>query len=77
MVNDTVAQMTQSEFKKMIEAIVETTVEEKLLEILGDPDEGLEIREAVQERLIHQKQAVRQGQYGQPLEEVARALGLD
>jgi vacuolar-type H+-ATPase subunit E/Vma4 len=75
--NNTVAQMTQSELKELLEAIVETTVEEKLLEILGDPDEGLELREAVRHRLIRQRQAVTQGQYGQPLQDVARELGLE
>ena len=77
MSNNTVAQMTQSELKEMLEVVVETTVEEKLLEILGDPDEGLELREAVRDRLIRQRQAVAEGQYGQSLEDVARDLGLD
>lgn len=77
MSNNTVAQMTQSELKEMLEAVVQTTVEEKLLEILGDPDEGLDLREAVRDRLIRQRQAVAEGQYGQSLEDVARELGLD
>jgi hypothetical protein len=77
MSNNTVAQMTQSELKEMLEVVVETAVEEKLLEILGDPDEGLELREAVRDRLIRQRQAVAEGQYGQSLEYVARDLGLD
>ena len=74
--NSTVAQMTQAEFKEMLEAVVETTVEQKLLEILGDPDEGLEVREAVRERLLHQRQAVASGQHGQSLEDVVQELGL-
>jgi hypothetical protein len=69
--------MTQSELKEMLEAVVETTVEEKLLEILGDPDEGLELREAVRDRLIRQRKTVAEGQYGQSFEDVARELGLD
>ncbi len=77
MASSTVAQMTQSELKEMLEAVVETTVEEKLLEILGDPDEGLELREAVLDRLIRQRQAVAKGRYGQPLEDVVRELGLE
>jgi hypothetical protein len=72
-----VAQMTQSEFKEMLETVVETTVEEKLLEILGDPDEGLELREAVRDRLNHQRKAVVNEQYGQPMEDVVRELGVD
>lgn len=77
MANNKVAQMTQTEFKEMLEAVVETTVEEKLLEILGDPDEGLELREAIRDRLIRQKKAVANGQYGQPMEDLVRELELD
>lgn len=77
MASNTVAQMTQSELKAMLETVVETTVEEKLLEILGDPDEGLELRAAVRDRLIRQREAVVRGRYGQPLEDVVSELGLD
>jgi hypothetical protein len=77
MTTNTVAQMTQSEFKEMLEAVIEAVVEQKLLEILGDPDEGLEIRQAVQDRLVRQKQAVAEGENGQPFEDVVRRLGLD
>ncbi len=77
MANDRVAQMTQAEFKEMLESVVEATVEEKLLEILGDPDDGLDLRVAVRDRLIRQKEAVVKGQYGQPMEDLARELGLE
>ena len=77
MVNNKIAEMTQAEFKEMLETVVETTVEEKLLEILGDPDDGLELRGVVRDRLIRQRQAVVNGQYGQPLEELVSELGLD
>ncbi len=73
----TIAQMTQDEFKEMLEAVVETTVERKLLEILGDPDEGLEIRSEVRERLLAQSRRVGSGQQGRPLDDVVRGLGLD
>ena len=42
MTENTIVQMTQDEFKKMLENVVEETVGRKLIEILGDPDEGLE-----------------------------------
>ena len=77
MATNRIAQMTQSEFKEMLETVIETTVEEKLLEILGDPDEGMELREAVRDRLIRQRKAVVNGQYGQPLEDVVGELGLE
>ena len=70
---DTVGQMTKEELREMIETIVE----EKLLELLGDPDEGLPIRKAVRERLLRQKEAVAKGERGEPFEEVIRRLGLE
>ena len=77
MSNNTVAQMTRSEFQAMLQAVVETTVEEKLFEILGDPDQGLEIAEAVRDRLLRQQQAVTGGQYGRLFDEVVQELDLD
>ena len=77
MAENPVGQMTQSELREMLASVVETTVEEKLLEILGDPDEGLELREAVRARLIRQKEAVASGEYGRPLEDVVKEVGLE
>ncbi len=65
-----VAQMTKDELREMIEI----TVEQKLLELLGDPDEGLPIRKAVRDRLLRQKQAVASGERGEPFEDVIRRL---
>ncbi len=69
---NTVAQMTKEELKEMIETIVE----EKLIELLGDPDEGLQLRENIRERLLRQKAAVAAGERGESLEDVMRRLGL-
>jgi len=77
MTRQTVAQMSQAEFRKMLEEVVETTVEQKLLELLGDPDEGMEIREAVQERLLRQREEVATGRYGRSFDDVAKELGLE
>jgi len=77
MVEGALAQMTQDEFKELIESVVETAVEQKLLEILGDPDEGLEIEEAVHQRLMRQRQMVVSGERGQSIEDVVQALGLE
>ena len=74
---ETVGQMTKEEFKKLIGVVVEASVEQKLIEILGDPDEGLEIREAVRERLLRQRQAVAAGEQGLPFEDVVQHLGLE
>lgn len=70
---NTVAQMSRDELREMIES----SIEEKLLELLGDPDEGLELRKAVRERLLRQKKTVAAGERGEPFEEVVRRLGLE
>jgi hypothetical protein len=70
---DTVAQMSREELREMIE----TSIEQKLLEILGDPDEGLEIKRSVRDRLLRQKEAVAAGERGEPFEGVVRRLGLE
>lgn len=76
MAAETIARMTQSEFKELLETVVEATVERTLLEMLGDPDEGLAIRSDVRKRLIRQRQGVAAGQQGQPFDDVVRQLGL-
>ena len=67
-----VAQMTKDELLEMIE----TTVEHKLIELLGDPDEGLALRKVIRNRLLRQKEAVAAGERGEPFENVVRRLGL-
>ncbi|HXI24381.1 MAG TPA: hypothetical protein VNG71_11010 [Pyrinomonadaceae bacterium] len=67
-----VGQLTTDELREIIGAVVE----EKLKEILGDPDEGLELSLAVQERLQQQKEAVERGERGEDLSEVANRLGV-
>lgn len=69
----TVAQMTQDELRDMIETIVER----KLIDMFGDPDEGLVLDPGLRERLTRQMQAVAAGGRGIALDEVAAQLGLD
>jgi hypothetical protein len=69
----TVAQMTKEELRE----IIEMSIEQKLIEILGDPDEGLAIRESVRDRLLRQREAVAAGERGQPLEDIVQQLGLE
>ena len=52
-----VAEMTASELK----ALVQSAVKEVLREMLGDPDIGLELRPAFEERLRHAKEYVASG----------------
>ena len=77
MAAETIARMTQSEFREMLETVVEATVERTLLEMLGDPDEGLEIRSDVRKRLLRQRQDIAAGQHGQSFDGVVRQLGLE
>jgi hypothetical protein len=68
-----VVEMTKDELRDLIEA----SVEKKLMELLGDPDEGLLIKKAIRERLARQKQDVAAGERGEPFEDVVRRLGLE
>ena len=67
-----VAEMTADELKRL----VGLAVEEKLIELLGDPDEGLVLRESLRKRLLRQKRAVAKGERGELLEDVVRRLRL-
>lgn len=68
----TVAEMTAEE----LEQLVGLVVEEKLVELPGDPDGGLVLREGGRKRLVRQKRAVAKGERGESLEDVARRLKL-
>ena len=74
---NTVAQMTKEELREIIESVVESTIEQKLLEILGDPDDDSEIQQTLRDRLLAQKGAVEIGERGQPFEEAIQQLGLE
>jgi len=52
-------------------------IEQKLVELLGDPDEGLPLKKQVRDRLLRQKQAVATGDRGEPFKNVVRRLGLE
>ena len=68
----TVAEMTGEELRELVGA----AVEQKMVELLGDPDAGLVLRENVRQRLLRQRQAVAKGERGQSLETVIRRLKL-
>jgi len=68
----TVAQMTKEELQEMLEA----AIEQKLFEMLGDPDEELELRDTVRKRLLRQQRAVAEGARGQAFEDVVQQIGL-
>ncbi len=67
-----VGQLSTDELREIIGSVVE----QKLKEMLGDPDEGFEIRAEVQNRLLRQKKNVANGERGEELDEVAKRLGI-
>ena len=68
-----VAQMSKEELKE----IIAVTVKQTLIEILGDPDQGLEMKKSIRARLVRQKKAVAAGERGEPFEDIVRRLGLE
>jgi hypothetical protein len=51
-------------------------IEEKLTELIGDPDEGLPIRKSLRDRLLRQKALVDRGDYDLPFEKALIGAGL-
>lgn len=59
---------------EQLKALIQEAVEEKLQEILGDPDQGLELREDIKDRLRHSLAAVERGEEGIPSQSPQRHL---
>ncbi len=68
-----VKDLTPDELREFVEHIVE----QKLWELLGDPDEGLELRSEIRERLKTSLARERQGSRGISASTVAKKLGLE
>ena len=66
--------MSNGEEAEDLKALVDHLVEQKLMELLGDPDEDLELNDAVKEKLTKSL-----GTTGDELsaEEVAGSLGIN
>lgn len=62
---------------EQLKSLVQEAVEEKLEEMLGDPDIGLELREEVKEKLRISLNAVQGGEKGIAIDRVASEAGLD
>ncbi len=60
-----------------LKTLVDELVEEKLGEILGDIDKGLQVKPEVLKELRASLAASRRGKRGIPLEQLAKELGLD
>jgi predicted house-cleaning noncanonical NTP pyrophosphatase (MazG superfamily) len=59
---------------EQLKTLIEDTVEERLQEYLGDPDEGLEIREEIIQKL-KSHEASRKPRI--PMEQVAKKYGIE
>ncbi|MBI4287580.1 MAG: hypothetical protein HY671_04005 [Chloroflexi bacterium] len=70
---NTVAQMTTDELREMLEMLIE----QKLVELIGDPDNGLKVKEELRRRLLRQRRAVGAGERGEAFEDVTRRLGIE
>ena len=70
--SSTVAQMSKQELTQ----IISNVVEQKLVEMFGDPDEGLSMKENMRKRLLRQKKAVAKGDRGSDLASIRKQLGL-
>jgi hypothetical protein len=73
MAYSTIADLTVDEFKSLIKEIVTQT----MLEILNDPDEGLELREEIKERLHRSLTVTQTNGETRSAKEVANRLGLN
>ncbi|MCL5029115.1 MAG: hypothetical protein M1480_08865 [Bacteroidetes bacterium] len=69
---ETISNMTKKEFTQILSDVVE----KKIIELFGDPDEGLVLKENMRKRLLRQKKAVRKGNLGDDFETVAKRLSL-
>jgi hypothetical protein len=74
MVAPSVAELSVDELRTLIHEVVTEVINE----LLADPDEGLELREELEQRLQRSREKQQAGlQQTVPVEEVARKLGLE
>ncbi len=62
--------------KRELTHIISNVVEQKLIELFGDPDEGLLLKENFRKRLARQKKAVAKGERGTDLKSIRKQLSL-
>lgn len=58
-------------------ALIQEAIEEKLEEILGDPDAEMDLTDEAKARLKRSLKAAARGEPGIPAEQVAKELGLE
>ncbi len=67
-----VAQMTVDELKEIVGA----AVEQKLVDLFGDPDAGITMKKSLRQRLTRQRKAVAAGRRGEAFDDVVQRLRL-
>ena len=70
--SSTVVQVSKQELTR----IISNVVEQKLVELFGDPDDGLTMKQNLRKRLLRQKRAVNKGDRGIDLSSIRKHLGL-
>ena len=70
--SSTVVQVSKQELAQ----IISNVVEQKLVELFGDPDDGLTMKQNLRKRLLRQKRAVEKGDRGTDLSSIRKHLGL-
>ena len=68
-----VAQMTTEELRELVGVVVE----QKLVALFGERDDGQEVAEALHKRLLRQRRAAAKGESGELFDDVAAHLELD
>jgi hypothetical protein len=70
--SSTVVQVSKQKFT----SIIANVVEQKLIELIGDPDDGLTMKQNLRKRLLKQKRSVEKGERGTDLSSVRKHLGV-
>jgi hypothetical protein len=60
-----------------LQAMIDESIDRKLVEWLGDPDEGLELRPEVIERIERHRKEYAAGRRGKSLEQVMKDYGVE
>ena len=62
--------------KRELTSIIANVVEQKLIELIGDPDDGLTMKQNLRKRLLRQKRSVEKGERGTDLSSIRKHLGV-
>ena len=73
MLTNRVSDLTIDEFRALIREIVQQT----LVEMMSDPDDGLELQEGIEKSLRQSIKAIRDGGTTYEAEDAAKKLGLE